>query len=357
MRTLSMFIGACLLGTSVLIAADDLSLVQVPAGRYDIGSDNFVGAAGGAKPKEFHNHYDLSAYAIGRYEVTNRTFCELMNWGLQQARLRIVKVGVMYGDSVLLDLRSSFCRIQYDGTRLVVAEGFADHPATEVTWHGAMVFCGLLNDRDKLEQAVDLDRWTIRLDQNGYRLPTEVEWEAAAMGGVPHQQHPWESGDGKKSLLPPNVCNCTSNNSHPVGTRPIGCYPATGFGTHDMLGNVWEWCADNYVREEEFYSAAGTPPRPGRGGKLIQSPPVLKDAVFDHAHLRTQLKEGETKRVLRGGAWNMGVGNLVRTGDVPWMSLNDLGFRIARSGGFGEHAKVTATSDPDGIDSHAKRNQ
>lgn len=341
MRTAMLF-GVWLLSAAALSAADDLSLVQVPAGRYDIGSDNVIGAAGGAKPKEFHNYYDLSAYAIGRYEVTNRTLCDLLNWGLQQERLRIEKAGVLYGDVVLLDLRSSFCRLQNDGGRLVVVEGFADHPATEVTWHGAMVFCALLNDRDKLEQAVDLDRWTIRLDQNGYRLPTEVEWEAAAMGGVPHQQHPWEDGGGKKSLLPPNVCNSTSNNQRPDGTRPVGSYPATGFGTHDMVGNVWEWCADQYVREEELYNTAGTPPRSGRGGKLIPSPPVLKDAVFDHVHLKTKLKEGETKRVLRGGAWNMGAGNLVRTGDVPSLSLNDLGFRVARSGELIAHAKVTA---------------
>ncbi len=228
----------------------------------------------------------------------------------------------------------------------MVIEGFTDHPATEVSWHGAMVFCALLNDRDRLEQAVDLEQWTIRLDQNGYRLPTEVEWEAAAMGGVPHQQHPWEDGDSKKSLVPPNVCNCTSNNNRSAGTKPIGSYPATGFGTQDMLGNVWEWCADQFVREEELYSAAGTPPRPGRGGKLIPSPPILKDAVFDHAHLTTQLKDGETKRVLRGGAWNMGVGNLVRTGDLPSLSLNDLGFRIARSGELVAHAKLSAQRKP-----------
>jgi formylglycine-generating enzyme required for sulfatase activity len=337
---------ACLLTTASLFAADDLSLVPVPAGRYDIGPNNYVGSAGGAKPKEFHNYYDLSAYAIGRYEITNRTFCELLNWGLQQQRLRIEPAGVLYGDKVLLDLRSNFCRIRHDGSRLVVIDGFADHPAIEVSWHGAMVFCALLNDRDRLEQAVDVDHWTIRLDKNGYRLPTEVEWEAAAMGGVPHQQHPWDDGDSKKSLVPPNVCNCTSNNNRSAGTKPIGSYPPTGFGTHDMLGNVWEWCADQFVREEELYSAAGTPPRPGRGGKLIPSPPILRDAVFDHAHLATQLKDGETRRVLRGGAWNMGVGNLVRTGDLPSLSLNDLGFRIARSGELVAPAKLSAQRQP-----------
>ena len=102
-----------------------------------------------------------------------------------------------------------------------------DHPVVHVSWHDANRFCEWAN----------------------CRLPTEVEWEYAARGGLEAQRFPWGN-----QLTPDGVHQCNiwqgrfpSLNTCEdgfVGTAPVETYEPNGYGLFQMSGNVWEWTAD-----------------------------------------------------------------------------------------------------------------
>ena len=97
-----------------------------------------------------------------------------------------------------------------------------DHPVERVSWIDATEFCRQLSEKEG----------------RTYRLPTEAEWEYAARGG---SQAPWCFGADEKLS---DKYLWTSRNSGGRGSRPVGEKKPNGFGIHDMLGNVCEWCSD-----------------------------------------------------------------------------------------------------------------
>jgi iron(II)-dependent oxidoreductase len=208
-------------------------MVRIPAGTYPIGSDE-----GRADERPVHQ-LAVDAFWLDRYEVTNAEFVAFLVAVLAGRDVRLVgdaapgraDARVIQGrEAVLLmeqtgapdrrtlvALNDEESRIGIRSGRLSVQPGFERHPVNEVTWHGARAYCA----------------W------RGARLPTEVEWEAAARGRE-GRRYPWgmELPTTERAVFARR-----SNETEPVGSRPAG---ATSEGIHDLAGNVAEWTSSLY---------------------------------------------------------------------------------------------------------------
>lgn len=110
-----------------------------------------------------------------------------------------------------------------------------DHPVVHVSWNDANAFC----------------KWS------NTRLPTEVEWEYAARGGLIQKKYPWGdelTPDGKhrcniwQGQFP--VVNDASDGF--IGTANVDAYEPNGFGLYNMVGNVWEWCSNDFSLDLQY---------------------------------------------------------------------------------------------------------
>jgi formylglycine-generating enzyme required for sulfatase activity len=155
-------------------------------------------------------------------------------------------------------------------------------PVEQVSWNGALEFCRKLTERERAAG---------RLPEGyAYTLPTEAQWEYACRTGT--------TGDYAGNL---DVMGWYTNNSG-GSTNPVGQKQANAWGLHDMLGNVWEWCADWYGDYSGGTVIDPTGPSSGSG------------------------------RVFRGGSWGLSVDACRfanRSGYEPGLRGANLGFRLA----------------------------
>jgi formylglycine-generating enzyme required for sulfatase activity len=156
-------------------------------------------------------------------------------------------------------------------------------PVESVSWFEAVEFCNALSRLEDLVPVYRLDGDRVGQDRaaDGYRLPTEAEWEHACRAGTsgprygPLDEIAWHRGNSGQR------------------PRPVGGKQPNAWGLHDMLGNVWEWCWDVYDAR-----------------------------IYD------------SYRVLRGGGWfdePWSCRASVRRRSHPTLRIDDLGFRVARS--------------------------
>jgi len=171
-------------------------------------------------------------------------------------------------------------------------------PIEQVTWFEAIEYCNKLSRKEGLTPAYTIDNnktvtWNRKV--NGYRLPTEAEWEYACRAGTTTAYNTRAYFTYNKGWYKKN----SGGTTHPIGQKP-----ANAWGLYDMHGNVWEWCWDWYG---DYISGAQTDPTGAFAG---------------------------TYRVLRGGSWHDPAEytrSASRLSRSPALRDRNVGFRVVRS--------------------------
>jgi len=238
-------------------AIDKPEMVPVEGGTFRMGS------TGGYDDEEPVQSVTVSSFYLSKYEVTQGLWKEVMGDNPSDT-------GYGIGNS---------------------------SPVNNVSWYDAVRFCNKLSERDGLDPAYRISGTDVRCDwsKNGYRLPTEAEWEYAARGGNKSRGYTYAGSNsiGDVAWYHTN----SGGNTHPVGRKR-----ANELGLYDMSGNVWEWCWDWYG---EYGIDSQRDPRGASSGQ---------------------------RRVNRGGSWRSASScrTAYRNYDDPSLRYC-LGFRLARS--------------------------
>ncbi len=241
-----------------------LDMVPVPAGAFTMGN-----TAG--KPLENDRplrQVTLGSFYMGRTEVTQAHYKRVM--GVNPSEFK-------------------------DGTDA------AGLPVEQVNWFAAVAFCNKLSQMEGLQPAYTVNGADVSCDFNadGYRLPTEAEWEYAAKGGSQGAiENLTYSGSNTIDEVAWYVVN-SGDATHPVAQKKPNV-----LGLYDMAGNVWEWCWD---------WAGGS----GSSGQNNPTGPATG-----------------SYRYMCGGSWGDLAGHLRsanRRAFIPTAKSNDVGFRVVRS--------------------------
>lgn len=241
------------------------AMALIPGGEFAMGSAEGSEAEGPVHPVR------LRPFRIDVHPVTNAAFARFADatghvtaaerdgkaWGCREGR---------FEDIAGLNWRT------YGGP------GREDHPVVLVDWHDADAYA----------------RWA------GLRLPTEAEWERCARGDQEGVPFPWgtQEPDGSQSNFARTAADLPP-------TNPVGCHEVNAFGVADLVGNVWQWCADWFATDYYQASPVEEPVGPAEG----------------------QLK------VRRGGSWNVIQGFRLRCSNrgaaKPQTVAPNMGFRCA----------------------------
>lgn len=265
-------------------------MVQIPSGSFLMGNSNAGGDAldGSPFPQEYPQHsVYLSAYSIGKYEVTRGEYKKFIDAGGYSNQSYWSSDGWSWKVAWNCTQPAYWAASQNFNTGVFTQTD--NHPVVGVSYYEAEAFCN----------------WA------GGHLPTEAQWEKAARwtGSYPNA-YPWADN------WDPDKCNnyfdhnTAGGGSSKYQTAPVGSYPASvsPYGCQDMAGNAWEWCQDWYgstYYSETLPGGWNNPTGPTNG----------------------------VSRVLRGGSfagWYVDCRCAYRNFLLPYNADNASGFRLAR---------------------------
>jgi len=253
-----------------------IEMVRIQSGTFTMGSPT---SEANRESNETQHQVTISkSFYMGKYEVT-------------QEQYQAVTGGNPSGFS------SSPASGEIQGRR----------PVERVTWYDAVEFCNKLSAMEGLTSAYTITNRTpttgypitsatvtVNWNVNGYRLPTEAEWEYACRAGTTTA---YNTGD----TISDNTGWYDSNSNN--RTHEVGLKPPNAWGLYDMHGNVYEWCWDWYGT---YASGAQTDPTGAASGSY---------------------------RVLRGGSWyyfGQYLRSAYRYGNIPYFRYYSFGFRFLR---------------------------
>ena len=244
-------------------------MVYVPGGVFDMGN-HFDGGDSDERPI---HAVRLRPFLLGRHEVTIAQFAEFVqSTGYETDAER--------GEGDFSLVKAQAGQRPDTSWRNPHFEQDDTHPVVCVTWFDAIEYCNWRSVHEGLAPCYTRDGDDVRWDSdaNGYRLPTEAEWEYAARSGGKRRRYAW--GDGE-----PRVGGRPAGNTRDEAlarTRDLKGYwegyddghaytaPACAFapnelGIHDLSGSLYEWCWDWYDETYYQYSPSENPTGPTTG--------------------------------------------------------------------------------------------
>lgn len=268
--------------------SSDVRFVLIPAGTFQMGSEK-----GESDNKPVHEVTITKSFYMGKYEVTQAEYEKYCSYGSSSPSSK-------YGDG-------------------------DNFPAYYVSWYDALVYCNKRSMAEGLTPcysisgSTDPEDWggvptssnntwnavVCDWNANGYRLPTEAEWEYAARAGDNTVDNLTYSGTSDEKKLD-EYAWYDSNST--IKTHEVGTKLSNAFGLYDMSGNVFEWCWNWYTDSYDAEAEGGSNPTGASSG---------------------------SKRVSRGGGLDGNSGNCAvsyRYNSSPNLRHGfSLGFRVVRA--------------------------
>ena len=347
--------------------ADNISLniteANIPGGEYEMG-DHFGFVDPRHPSDELPVHLvKVDSFNMTRTETTNQQFLEFLNAAKLAGSIEVVANKVYNtGDTNLLCYTHEFqpwYSISYDGTVFSMADFRASHPMVGVMWFGAVTFCNWLSSLNNLQTCYNLTSWDCDFTKNGYRLPTEAEWEYAGRGGHLNPYYNYENGNTVivSAANLPNSGDPYETGDYPLST-PVGFYDGTlkhkadynwpgsaseyqttdgvnGFGLYDMQGNVWELINDWYGQNYYSSSPYDNPTGPTSGFIMPDGKPYrgMRGGNWYNGYDTNGVNDGHSRVSNRNPSYYRGP----QDPNHPWYHI---GFRMVR-----KYSTITGISD------------
>jgi formylglycine-generating enzyme required for sulfatase activity len=247
------------------------STLLIPAGIFLMG-DSYNLLIGNASDTPAHP-VRTGAFYMDPTEVTLSKWNEVVNWATNNG-------------------------YSFEGTATGID---TNYPITTMSWYDCVKWCNARSQKEGFspvyysdethttlfkEGTNDLGAANVNWKGNGYRLPTEAEWEKAARGGLAQNYYPWPSPGKTNEWIFINPTNANYDATGVMGTTVAASFPPNNYGLFDMAGNVSEWCWDWNVDYQDAFLIDPTGPSNGtlrvtRGGSYASDYSAVRCSARD----------------------------------------------------------------------------